>query len=110
ASGFHGILNGVEDRQAQVLRAALAGRHAAHHLRAVGNRLFGVQRALRAGNSLADDPGVLVDQYAHGSQAPLTAATMRRAASSNPSAATMLRPLSASFFAPRSALLPSRRT
>jgi hypothetical protein len=36
----------VEDRQVQVFGAALAGGHAADHLRAVGDGLFGVEGAL----------------------------------------------------------------
>ena len=45
--------------------AALPGRDAADHPRAVGDRLLGVEGALRAGEALADDLGVLVDQNGH---------------------------------------------
>lgn len=38
--------------------AALAGRHSAHHLSAVLDGLLAVERALLAGESLADDTGV----------------------------------------------------
>ena len=46
-------------------RAALARRDAADHLGAVGDRLLGVERALLAGEALADDLGVLVDEDGH---------------------------------------------
>ena len=38
--------DGVEDRQAEVVRAALARRDAADHLRAVGDRLLGMEGAV----------------------------------------------------------------
>ena len=44
---------------------AFARRHAADHFRAVGNRLFGMEGTLLAGEALADDFGVLVNQDAH---------------------------------------------
>ncbi|KAF1856457.1 hypothetical protein Lal_00048580, partial [Lupinus albus] len=43
AGGFHGFLDGVEHRQAEVGGAALAGGHAANHLGAVGDGLLGVE-------------------------------------------------------------------
>ena len=59
--------DGVEHRHVGelgigMLGAALARRHAADDLRAVGQRLLGVERALAAGDALADDLGVLVDE------------------------------------------------
>ncbi|MNZ20484.1 hypothetical protein D3C78_375390 [compost metagenome] len=65
AGGFHGVTNGVEHRQAEVSGAALARGHAADHLGTVGNRLFGVEGTLTAGEALADHLGVFVDQNAH---------------------------------------------
>jgi hypothetical protein len=50
-------------------RAAFAGRRAAHHLRAVGDRLFGMKRPLIAGEALTDDARVLVDENGHNSLA-----------------------------------------
>ncbi|MNW65194.1 hypothetical protein D3C74_435520 [compost metagenome] len=44
---------------------AFAWGHAANHLGAVGDGLFGVESALRAGNTLADNFGVFIDQDAH---------------------------------------------
>ena len=61
----HRVVHGIEHRQAQVLLAAAPGRHAADQLGAVGERLLGMEGALLAGEALADDPGVLVDQNAH---------------------------------------------
>src|SRR5690606_37839111 len=100
--------NGVEHRQVEVFLAALARRHAADHFGAVGNRLLGMEGALRAGKALADNPRVLVDQYAHAT--PPAALTTCSAASLKPLAGVIARPLSASFCEPSSALLPSRRT
>src|SRR5690606_9666902 len=65
ASLFNGFLYGVEHRQAQVSGTALARGHAANHLGAVGDGLFGVESALRAGEALADYLGVFIDQDAH---------------------------------------------
>jgi hypothetical protein len=45
--------------------AAFAGRGAADHLGAVGDRLLGMERAVLAGEALADDLGVLVDENGH---------------------------------------------
>jgi hypothetical protein len=55
----------VEHRQVQVGGAALAGRHAADHLRAIGDGLFGMERALRAGEALTDHLGIFVDENGH---------------------------------------------
>ena len=55
----------VEDRQAEMDRAALAGRHAAHELGPVGHRLLGMERAVLAGEALGDDLGVGVDENGH---------------------------------------------
>ena len=71
--------------------AALARRHAAHHLGAVGDRLLGMEGALRAGEALADDLGVLVDQDGH-QFASLTALTIFSAASARFSAEVIFRP------------------
>ncbi len=60
-----GIGHGVEHRQVQVFFTATAGRDAADHLRAVLDALFGMERALLAGEALADHAGVLVDENAH---------------------------------------------
>ncbi len=59
------LMHRVEDRQVQVGAAPLARRDAADHLGAIGDRLFGVEGALRAGEALADDLGVFVDENGH---------------------------------------------
>src|SRR6185312_15986800 len=59
------VAHGVEHREADVLAAALAGRNAADQLGAVIQRLLRMEGALLAGEALADDLGVFVDQYAH---------------------------------------------
>ena len=48
----------VEHRQAEMGRAALPRRHAADHLRAVGERLLRMERAGLAGHALGDDLGI----------------------------------------------------
>ena len=50
--------DGVEHRQAQMRRAALARRSAADDLGAVGDRLLRMERAILAGEALGDDFGV----------------------------------------------------
>ena len=69
AGGGASLLNcfthGVEHRQIQVSGAAFARSHAANHLGAVGDGLFGVESTLRAGEALADNFGVFIDQDAH---------------------------------------------
>ena len=45
--------------------AAFARRYTADKLRSIGQGLFTVQGALRAGEALADHLGVFVDQNAH---------------------------------------------
>ena len=44
---------------------ALARRHAADHLRAIGDRLFGMEGALTAGEPLADNAGIFVYENGH---------------------------------------------
>jgi hypothetical protein len=60
-----GLMDRVEDRQVEMVMPAFAGRHAADHLGAVGDGLFGVEGALRAGEALADHLGVFVDENGH---------------------------------------------
>src|SRR5690606_35612518 len=103
------LADGVENRQVEMLRPALPGRDAADHLRAVGHRLLGMEGALRAGEALADDLRVLVDEDRH-QAASLTAPTTFWAASARSSADLIGSPESASIFFPRSTLVPSRRT
>src|SRR5262249_3390043 len=101
--------DGVEDRQVEMGGAAFARRHAAHHLGAVGHRLLGMEGPLRAGEALADDPRLGVDQDSHHA-ASFTALTIFSAASARLSAERIGRPDSARIFLPRLTLVPSRRT
>ncbi len=57
--------DGVEHRQAEMGRAAFAGRDAADHLGPVGDRLLGVEGALRAGEALADHARLRADENGH---------------------------------------------
>ena len=59
------VTHGVEYRQTQVRLPALSRRHAADHAGAIGNRLFGMKRALFAGEALANNLSVLVNEDAH---------------------------------------------
>jgi hypothetical protein len=74
-----------------------------------------VEGAVLAGEALADDLGVLVDEDGHGLERPLllpprTAFTIFCAASSRSSAGITLRPDSRMICLPSSTLVPSRRT
>src|SRR5579884_1371785 len=99
----------VEDRQVEMARAAFARGHAADHLGAVGDRLLGMERALGAGEALAEDLCGGADEDRH-QDASLTAATILCAASARFSAARIGSPDCRSNFLPRSTLVPSRRT
>ncbi len=66
----HRVVRGVEHRQAEVLLAAAAGRDAADQLRAVGDALLGVERALLAGEALADHAALLGEEDAHEASVP----------------------------------------
>ena len=66
AGRLDSLLDRIEHRKAEMRGAALARRHAADHARAVSDRLLGMERALRAGEALADDAGVLIDEDGHG--------------------------------------------
>src|SRR5262245_50841827 len=115
AGRLGGVLDRVEDGEAEMGGAARARRHPADHARAVSDRLFGMERALRAGETLADDAGALIDENGHGlwgnhHATPFMAATAFLAASSRSSAGIMARPDCASSSLPRATLVPSSRT
>ena len=66
-AGFgHGLGHGVEHRQAQMRGAALAGSDAADHMGADLDGVLGVEGGVFAGEALENDPGIFVDEYAHG--------------------------------------------
>ena len=65
ASLGHRFMHAVKHRQADMGLAAFAGGDAADHLGAVSDGLLGVEGALRAGDALTNDLGVLVDQDGH---------------------------------------------
>src|SRR5262249_20158111 len=67
AAGFLlGFGNRVEHRQPEMGAPALPGRGAPDHLGSIGDRLFGMERAVLAGEALADDLGIAVDEDGHG--------------------------------------------
>src|SRR5262249_53490046 len=55
----------VEHGQPEMTGAAFARRCAADHFGAVSDRLLGMEGAVLAGEALADDLGVLVDENGH---------------------------------------------
>src|SRR3954447_11430423 len=57
--------HGVEHRQTEMCAAAFARRGPADHPGAVGDSLLGMEGAVLAGEALADDLGVLVNQDGH---------------------------------------------
>ena len=58
---LHGLRDGVEYRQVEMLAAAFAGSDSADDFGAVGNGLLGVEGAFLAGESLDEEAGVFVD-------------------------------------------------
>src|SRR5262249_17238088 len=98
--------DGIEHRQAEMARAALAGRGAADHPGAVGDRLLGMEGAVPAGEALANDLGALVDEDRHQPRSR-TALTIFCAASSRSSAGVTLSFDLAMISLPRSTLVPS---
>ena len=59
------LLDRIEDRQRDRRRAAFARRHATDHLRAVLQATFGVELPGVAGDPLANDPRLFVDEDTH---------------------------------------------
>ena len=59
------LADGVEHRHSRRRSPALARRHPRDYLRAVFNRLLGVEAALTARDALDEKAGVLVNQYWH---------------------------------------------
>src|SRR5579872_7087615 len=107
--GSHGIAHRVEHRQSQVLLPTASGRYATDQSRAVSDGLLGVERALLAGKSLADDPRVAVDENAHALPFAASATTLR-AASVRSSAGVIFTVLRSSMARAASALVPSSLT
>ena len=107
-----GVVEGVEDRDALDVLAALAGRHAGDDLRAVALVVERVERALAAGDARHAQARVVVDEDAH------RAATPSRASSTTFSAASFIvvaawtlgSAASARMRRPSSSFVPSRRT
>src|SRR5690606_21034440 len=107
-------MHGVEHGHSDVLLAATAGRHAAHEARAVVEALLGMKSALLAGEALADDAGMLVDEDTHALtflfEPWAASATTFFAASVRSVAGLSARPLPASISRALSALVPCSRT
>ena len=81
----NGLNHRIEHRQVDVCLPTLPRGHTADYLGAVSDRLFRMESTLRAGESLADHAGILIDQDTH--DAPPAAATTVWAASVRLSAA-----------------------
>src|SRR5205807_5510847 len=103
------LMHGVEHRQVEVLGAALAPGDPADHPRAIGDRLLGMEGALRAGEALADHRRRRIDEDRHHAASSTTATTFF-AASSKSAAAVNGRPDWLRMRRPNSTLVPSRRT
>src|SRR5438067_4935166 len=99
----------IEHRHVEMLRAAFPRRHAPGHLRAVGDRLLRMERALRAGEALTDDRRRGVDEDRHHAASLMTSTTFR-AASSRLSAAISGNPDCPRILRPNSTFVPSSRT
>ena len=67
------LRDGIEYRQTKVSLSALPGGHTTDHFGAVGDRLFGVERALRTGEALTNHASLGINQNTHA--APPAAAT-----------------------------------
>ena len=65
AGGGDRLADRVEHGQVEMLRAALVRCYAADHVRAIGDGLFGMERALGSGEALANYFRVVVDQNRH---------------------------------------------
>src|SRR5437016_1029310 len=65
--------------------AAFARRGAADHFGAIGNRLLGMERAILAGETLADHAGVLIDEDAHDRSSRLVRTRLPRSTATTPS-------------------------
>src|SRR5262249_54036311 len=102
----HGLGDAVEDRHAVHVLAPAPGRHAGHHLGAVGQHLLGVEAAVAAGDPLHDQARVAVDQDAHAATSCALAITVRTPSSIDMVAA---RPFSERIFRASSSLVPVRR-
>src|SRR5208283_6201887 len=98
---------GVEYGALQVLRAALARRHAAHDIRSILNHLLRVERSFPPCKSLHQQPCFFIDQDAH--RAPPANATTFCAPSFMPSAIVKFKPLSRRISCPASTFVPSIR-
>ena len=91
-------------------RAALARRHAADHPGAVGDRLLGMEGALRAGEALADDLGVADRPGPPSGCLSDRGHDLLGGVARDRSPAVIARPDSLRICLPSSTLVPSRRT
>src|SRR6185503_16670918 len=83
-------------------------RHAANDIRSILRAALGVERPLTPGNSLHNQPRILIDQNCH-YLPPFAAATARSAASFIVVPTWKFNPESFRIFRPSSTLVPSRR-
>src|SRR5262249_46219963 len=87
AGCFLRLAHRLEHRQAEMRASALSRRDTADHFGAVGDGLFGMERALRPGEALADNPRVLVNEDRHD---PSTFITIRVMEMPNPISLTLI--------------------
>src|SRR5262245_62096351 len=105
-----GVVHGVEHRPVEVPGPAAARRDAADEVRAVGDRLLGMESALLAGEALAVQAVPAIDEDAHRFARPRASRTALVAASETSLATVIASPLAASSARALSAFVPSRRT
>src|SRR5262249_21342848 len=118
ASVANGVANRIEDRQAKVGGAALAGCHTAHDPRAVIHHLLGMKAADLARDTLDNDAGIGVKKHAHDAalnngcveRLCCQASTTFCAASASVSAAMIGKLLASRIRRPSSAWVPASRT
>ena len=106
---LHGVAHGVEHRDLVDDAAALAGRHAADHLRAVLAREPRVELP-HLPEALHQQLRVLVAQDRHSGPRPRAAATAFSPASRSVSAGVMSSPEAARIWRPSAAFVPCSRT
>src|SRR5208283_536996 len=104
----HCFAHRIKDGPALMGRSALARSYAAHDLRSVGLRCFGVKRSFTARQSLHNQSRRFINQDAH--LTPFAAATTFSAASFMVSATMKFSPLSFNVTRPCSTLVPSSRS
>ncbi len=78
--GLHRFSEGIKDRNPVDFCPSLAGGHACHNLCPILHHPLGMEGSKSPGDSLGDDPRILIDEYTHSVFSP-RAMTLRTASS-----------------------------